>query len=126
MNAEFVRPVLLGNGDVLPERGLELLDVAFVINPFLKCANEPRRDADDIRHPVPLQLQRNEQVLQDGCRLIGFIHTDFDLERPAVHDLGDVPAQMTDVFECPAVLPRGVIQTSAVKRSANLKFFPEI
>src|SRR5882762_761827 len=92
VNTDLVRPTMPRNCDVFTQRGFELLEVALVIDALFKIANEPRRDADNVRHLVPLQFGADEEMLHRTRRLIGFVYANLDLKGAPRHGLGYVAA----------------------------------
>src|ERR1041384_1575199 len=80
MDTDLVRATMLRDGHVLAQRGLELLQIALVIDALFKIADKPRRDADNVGDFVPSEFQRDKQMLERTGWLIRFIHADLQLE----------------------------------------------
>src|SRR4051794_28051561 len=80
VHAQLVGTAEARNGEMFAQGCFKVLEISFVIDSFLELADEPWRQADDIRHSALLQFHSEEEMLQRACRGIGLIYRDLDLK----------------------------------------------
>ena len=64
VDADFVRAVVLCDLGVILQRGLERLQIAFVVDAFLELTDEAWGQAHHVRHLAPLQFEPDEEVIE--------------------------------------------------------------